>query len=1081
MPESVTHAGFINKLDYEMQMKSKFNIYTFRNFYNGGGTGIADFNNDGLQDIFLTSNMGCNALYLNKGNFRFEDISSSAGICGKGWSTGVALADVNGDGLTDIYICKSGNIPGATYRNELYVNNGDLTFTERAAEYGIDEAGNSTQGVFFDYDRDNDLDLYLLKNYPKAIGSFNVSVNLRDKRDSLGGDKLLRNDGNRFTDVSAEAGIYGSMIGFGLGVTVSDINRDGWMDIYVANDFFERDYIYLNNHDGTFSEMLTEMTGSISAASMGGDIADLNNDGYPEIFATDMIPEHNERLKTKTTFDNWQNYMLNVKAGYHQQFTRNVLQLNNCDGTFSETGRFSGVSATDWSWGALISDMDKDGLKDIFVANGIYKDLTDQDYISYFSNRDMVMSIISGNKVDYKTLIDAIPSVKIPNYAFRNGDSLRFTNYTSEWGLDQPSFSNGAAYGDLDNDGDADLVINNVNMPLFIYRNEADKLFPERKSIRFDLTGSGRNTHAIGTTITVKTNGLTRYIEQMPDRGYLSSVDPRPMLGLGNVNKIDSVIVNWPDGRSTVLVDVPADQNIRLNQDEAAKITFMNVGFRKDQDRYFRKTEGLISFLHREDEFDDFSREPLLFHMMSTEGPHMCQADVNGDNLTDLYICGAKGQSGCLFLQDEPGRFIKKSVPVFEQDSIAEDVDCAFLDADSDGDQDLYVASGGNEFPESSSALADRLYFNDGKGNFTRSDQVLPAGKYESSSCVRPEDYDNDGVMELFVGIRLKPFAYGIPVNGYILENDGKGHFSDITRQAAPELLNTGMIRDMKWIDIDGDNDKDIVIAGDWMPLKVLINEKGSFRYKPGAFGSLNTSGWWNCLAAGDIDNDGDIDIVAGNHGTNSRFIASAEKPVKMYVNDFDLNGTVEQIICTWEGEKLYPLALKHDITSQIPELSKRFVKYESYKDKQVTDVFSPLQVEKSIIKEAALLKTSLFINDGKGNFTPGSLPYQCQFSPVYATEIRDFDNDGKSDILMGGNLYNAKPEVGRYDSSYGTFLKGDGKGGFAFVPAYVSGFRIKGEIRDFEELNSGGKSILAVAMSNDSVKVFRINGKQQQ
>jgi len=504
LPAEVTQASFINHLDYDVQLKSKFNIYTFRNFYNGAGVALSDINNDGLIDILMGSNMGTNVLFLNKGDFRFEDISVSSGIQGKGWSTGVSFADVNGDGFSDLYVCKSGSPNGEQSRNELYINNGDLTFSERAKEFGLDELGNSTQGVFFDYDKDGDLDMYLLKNFPKAIGSFNLKENQRSVRDTLGGHKLFRNDGNKFTDVTEAAGIYGSTIAFGLGVTVGDINQDGWMDIYVSNDFFERDYVYINNQDGTFRETLTEMMRSISAASMGGDMADINNDHYPEIFATDMLPEHNDRLKTKTTFDNLENYKSSVENGYHHQFTRNVLQLNNGDGTFSEIGRLAGIYATDWSWGALIADLDNDGLKDIFVANGIYKDLTDQDYIQFFSNRDMVMSIVSGKNVDYKTLIDAIPSVKISSYAFKNLGGYKFSNEAASWGLATPGFSNGAAYGDLDNDGDMDLVVNNVNLPMYVYRNESRQKMPGNHFLKIILKGEGANTAAIGTRIPLR-------------------------------------------------------------------------------------------------------------------------------------------------------------------------------------------------------------------------------------------------------------------------------------------------------------------------------------------------------------------------------------------------------------------------------------------------------------------------------------------------------------------------------------------------------------------------------------------------
>lgn len=1081
MPASYTHADFNNKLDYETQLKKKFNVYTFRNFYNGGGVALGDINNDGLIDIFMTSNMGTNKLYLNKGNLKFEDISKSAGIEGKGWSTGVSFADVNGDGLVDIYVCKSGNDEGSMTHNELYINNGDLTFTEKAKEYGIDEStGNSTEGVFFDYDKDGDLDLFLLKNFPKAIGSFNLKENQRMVRDSVGGDKLYRNDGNKFTDVSEAAGIYGSTIGFGLGVAVGDINQDGWMDIYVSNDFFERDYIYLNNHDGTFKESLVNMMKSTSAASMGGDMADVNNDHFPEIFTTDMLPEHNDRLKTKTTFDDWANYKSNVDNGYHHQFTRNMLQLNNTDGTFSEIGRLAGVNATDWSWGALMTDFDNDGKKDIFVANGIYKDLTDQDYIQYFSNRDMVMSIISDNKVNYKKLIDGLPSVKIPNYAFKNMGNLRFENQAAQWGLDAPGFSNGAAYGDLDNDGDLDLVINNVNLPMSVYRNESNHDLPDNHYLKVILKGAGRNTQAIGAKITAINKGKYVYLEQMPMRGYLSTVDPRPNLGLGSWTMIDSLVVEWPDDRTTVLINVKTDQTVTLDQKDAKAVAVHMTDYKGPVNAYFNNIdkENRIIFVHKENEFNDFEQQPLLYQMYSTEGPRMCKGDVNGDGLEDLYICGAKDQAGALMIQRKDGTFESVDKSLFEQDKISEEVDCAFFDADGDGDLDLYVACGGNEFPESSSALSDRLYINDGKGNFVKSPQILPVGKYESTSCVRAADYDKDGKTELFVGIRLKPFAYGVPVSGYILKNDGKGNFTNITKEVAPELQNIGMIRDMQWADVDGDGDLDMILAGDWMPLKVFINNNGHFKEKKDAFGSEKTAGWWNCIATGDFNGDGAIDFIAGNHGLNSRFKALPEKPVSMFVSDFDLNGTVEQVICAYDGDKSYPLALKHDLLRQIPGLAKKYPTYESYKDQQVNDIFTPEQLKNSIRLDAYQLETSVFINDGKGNFTRKPLPLEAQFSPVYAAQVGDFNNDGKPDILIGGNLYNTKPEVGRYDASYGAFLAGDGKGNFTYLPPKTTGLHLDGEIRDFKQISTAKGRILVVARSNDSLEVFKVLGR---
>jgi hypothetical protein len=1080
MPESYTGAGFINHLDYDEQLKKKFNIYTYRNFYNGGGVALGDVNNDGLMDIFLTSNMGPNVLYLNKGDFKFEDISVRAGVGGQGeWSTGASLVDVNGDGWTDIYVCNSGNVEGDERHNELHINNGDLTFTESAAEYGINDGAFSTHGAFFDYDRDGDLDLYLLNNSFKAIGSFNLSSNQRLVRDTIGGDKLFRNDNMHFTDVSEEAGIYASLIGFGLGVTIGDIDQDGWMDIYISNDFFERDYIYMNNGDGTFRETLTDMMRCISAASMGADMADINNDHFPEIFVTDMIPEHDARLKTKTTFDSWDSYKTNYDNGYHHQFTRNMLQLNNADGTFSEIGRLSGVYATDWSWGALIMDLDNDGLKDIFVANGIYQDLTDQDYIQHFSNRDMVASIISGNNVDYKTLIDAIPSVKLPSYAFKNMGGHKFENQALSWGLAEPSHSNGSAYGDLDNDGDLDLVVNNVNMPMFLYRNETSEKLSDHHYLKVILKGKPGNTDAIGSKITARHQGQSYYLEQMPMRGFKSTMDPRPNLGLGSLTMVDSLVVQWPDGNMTIMKDVSTNQTLTLYQKNGLPAGAPLINPPKAEERWFKEItdEVSVDFVHRENEYDDFRREQLIYQMLSTEGPRTSTGDVNGDGLEDFFVGGARGQSGSLLIQQGNGSFVPSNRALFEKDKDSEDTDCALFDADGDGDLDLYVASGGNELSSASSALADRLYLNNGRGYFSKSQQILPAGRYESTACVRAADFDHDGVTELFVGIRLRPFLYGVPVNGYLLENDGQGNFSNVTTQIAPELEEVGMLRDMQWDDVDGDGDLDMILAGDWMPLKLFINENGTFRESREAFGPA-TSGWWNCIATGDFDGDGDSDIVAGNHGLNSRFKASVERPVTMYVNDFDLNGSAEQIICVYEGDSSYPMALKHDLTRQIPFLLKKYPKYELYKEQTITDMFAPEQLANAIRLDVAQLESCIFINDGTGHFSMRALPVETQFSTVMAARTGDFNSDGNIDLLLGGNLYHVKPEVGRYDASYGHFLEGDGQGGFKVVPPFHSGFRLEGEIRDIQSIQTPAGTVLVVARSNDPLQLFMVQAQ---
>ncbi len=1068
-----TKVVFINQLEY----KEKFNIYRYRNFYNGGGVALGDIDHDGLIDIYFTSNMHQNRLYRNLGNFHFQDITEQAGVGGnRSWSTGVSMADVNGDGWLDIYVCNSGDIQGDNKQNELFINRGDLTFSEEAEAYGIADQGFSTHGAFFDYDRDGDLDLYLLNNSYQAIGSFDLKQDLRNIRDEEGCDKLFRNDGQIFTDVSVSAGIYGSVIGFGLGVTVGDIDQDGWMDIYVSNDFFEKDYIYLNNHDGTFTENLEKMMPSISAASMGADMADINNDGYPEIFATDMIPEPDYRLKTKTTFDSWDNYQFRVKNGYYHQFTRNMLQLNNQDETFSEIGRLAGVYATDWSWGALIFDMDNDGLKDLFVANGIYQDLTDQDYIQYFSDVRVMRSIVMEKNVDFQRLIDAIPSEKIPNYAFRNEGGYHFENVADAWGLAAPSHSNGSAYGDLDNDGDLDIVVNNVNMPAFILRNNSIEKHPDNHYLKIILHGEGKNTYAFGSKIKVKYKNEISYIEQMPIRGFQSSVDPRPNFGLGNTCRVDTLIVEWPDGKVTMLTQVDADQTITLNQLEAGFSSMDLVKSKNHPNVLFQEIleNKPIDFIHQENDFNDFNRDKLINHMISREGPRIAKADVNADGMEDIFIGGAKDRAGALYIQMKDGSFIPTNREVFEADKTCEDTDAAFFDADQDGDVDLYVTSGGYEFSSSSTALIDRLYLNDGNGNLSRSDQILPAGKFESTSCVRPADFDEDGDIELFVGVRLKPFLYGMPTSSYVLENDGLGRFSDISDEIAPGLKDIGMITDMVWADIDDDHDLDMVIVGEWMPITIFQNNHGQFENITEKAGLGKSNGWWNRIQAGDLDQDGDTDLVAGNHGWNSRFKASQEKPVTMYVNDYDMNGSVEQVICMYNGNGSYPVALKHDLVNQIPFLAEKYPRYEDYVEQTITDIFSSDQLKRAVVLEAFQLANSAILNHGDGTFEVKPLPVEAQFSPVYAIDLEDVDRDGVPDILMGGNFYAVKPEIGRYDASYGSFLKGNGKGSFTWIPPGKSGFRLNGEIRDLISLDMGTGKLMIVARNNSPLQIFK-------
>ena len=994
------------------------------------------------------------------------------------------MADVNGDGWLDIYVCNSGDIKGDNKQNELYINKGDGTFTEQAEAYGLADAGYSTHAAFFDYDRDGDLDCYLLNNSYQAIGSFNLRKNVRPVRDSVGGDKLFRNDGNVFTDVSEAAGIYGSIIGFGLGVTVGDVNNDGWQDIYVSNDFFERDYLYMNQGDGTFRESLEDQMQSISGASMGADMADINNDGAPDIFVTEMLPESEDRLKTKTTYENWDRYQYNLQNGYYHQFTRNMLQLNQgvnsnptnpvpATGgnipTFAEIGRLAQVEATDWSWGALIFDMDNDGWRDIFVANGIYQDLTDQDYLNFIANEETQKAIITKQGVNFKALIDSIPSNPVPNHAFQNQGNLRFVNKAYDWGLDAISFSNGSAYGDLDNDGDLDLVVNNVNMPAFVYRNYSRERRPENHYLQFDLKGNAPNTFAFGAKIFMQHEGKMWYAEQMPVRGFESSVDPRPLIGLGDLEKIDTVLVRWPDQTETLLTNVTVDKTVLIRQSENAGPNtglFNPASGASPMLQDWTASSG-IDFIHKENAFVDFDRDRLIYHMLSTEGPKIAVGDVNGDQLDDFYIGGAKEQAGQLWIQESGGKFRPGNNEVFAADAASEDMDALFFDADKDGDLDLYVASGGHEFSNTSSPLLDRLYFNDGTGRFKKSKQALPSTQYESSSCVRAADFDADGDLDLAVGIRVKPFDYGLACKVYLLANNGNGEFADVTPEWAPELESAGMITDLAFMDYDGDQKPDLLCVGEWMPPRLWHNEGKTFKEVTQQARLDGFTGWWHCLRAVDLDGDGDMDFAAGNLGLNARFRASEDKPVSMYVKDFDKNGSIEQILCQYNGEKSYPMVLRHDLIQQIPSLKKRFVRYDQYKGRTIQDIFSPSELEGSLYLTAKEMSSGSFINNGDGTFLFEAFPVAAQMSPVYGLAASDVDGDKRPDLLLGGNLYSVKPEVGRYDASNGLLLQNLGMDAWEALPARQSGFYESGEIRDIENIQVNGAPAVLVSRSN--------------
>jgi enediyne biosynthesis protein E4 len=1085
-----TGIDFVNAVSYT----EEFNPYTFRNFFNGGGVAIGDINNDGLPDIFFCSNQHANKLYLNKGNFQFEDITAKSGIVSEGvWSTGVTMADVNGDGWLDIYVCKSGDITSRNRSNELYINKGDLSFEPKAKEYGVDNRGLSTHAAFFDYDRDGDLDCYLLNNSFRSVGNYDLIKGEREYTDSLGGNKLLRNDSDHFSDVTLASGIFSSKIGFGLGVTITDINKDGWQDIYVSNDFFERDYLYINQQDGRFNEAAEKYIRELSMNSMGADIADVNNDGYADIYVTDMFPQQEERVKTKTVFENWDKYQANVASGYYKQFVRNTLQLNggNTPGPemknevyFSEVSRFANVAATDWSWGALIADLDNDGHKDIFVANGIAKDITDQDYIQYTSSAYTAIrqQILNKEKNVITRLIDLIPSHAIPNYAFSNNGDLTFTNKAAEWGLDEPSFSNGSAYGDLDGDGDLDLVVNNVNMPCFVYRNESIQQHPGNKYLKVSLNGEGKNRYGIGSKVTVWYDHTQAYQEQMPMRGFESTVDCCLNFGLGKCDAIDSVVVEWNDGKvgksgkteslRSVIRNVKPNQHLVVRQSEAT-LTIINSQSSANSHLFTTSTDNYgLDFIHTENPFVDFNRDKLTFHMLSTQGPRIAKGDINQDGLDDVYICGAKDQAGVLYQQTAEGRFKSTNENLLEADKGSEDTDALFFDCDGDGDQDLYVCSGGSEFAARSLELMDRLYINDGKGKFTRSGQVLPSYNFESSSCVRAADYDADGDVDLFAGTRLKPMLYGYPGKGYILQNNGKGLFTDVTGNIAPELVKAGMITDAQWLDYDKDGKMDLAVTGEYMPVRLYHNEGNRLKEVTEAAGLQKTNGWWNRLVAADINGDGYMDLIGGNHGLNSRFKASEEKPVSMYVSDFDENGSIEQIVTCYNGDKSYPMALRHDLVQVLPYLKKKYLKYEDYKLQQIEDIFTEAQLSKATQLDAYELRSCVFINDKKGGFIKEPLPGEAQLSPMYGIVVSDVDGDGKEDIVLGGNFYESKPEAGIYDASYGVMLKGNGKGDFKAIKRTESGLYVRGAVRDMTLIRTNNKTLLLAAKNNEQVEI---------
>ena len=1058
VPAESSGLNFNNALSYNEQL----NPYTYRNFYNGAGVAIGDINNDGLEDIYVTGNLVDNKLFFNKGNLTFEDITREAGVASPNvWSSGVSMADVNGDGWLDLYVCKSGPLEGNNRNNELFINNQDGTFTEAAEEWGIADKGLSNHAAFFDYDKDGDLDMYLLNNSTRSVGIYDLRKGQREKRDPEGGNKLYRNDGDHFTDVSEAAGIYGSAIGYGLGVTFADVNNDNWPDIFVSNDFFERDYLYINQRDGTFEEVLERSITETSMGSMGADIADLNGDGRPEIFVTEMLPNDPERVKTKTVFENWDKHKANADAGYHHQFTRNTLQWNrgNVDGfpVFSEVSRLSGVEATDWSWGALIFDYNNDGRDDLFVANGIYKDLTDQDYINFYANNTLQFEEYKRDSVVITKLIDVIPSVPLQNFLYQNKGNFQFENVANNAGLSDEVFSNGAAYADLDQDGDLELVINNINGDLLLYQNLSSDA---GKSNYLKLNFGKEGYKFSGTKVSVVSNGKVQTKEYTPVKGYMSSMSHEMHFGLGTDTTALSLIVKWPDGGTSTISKVQPNQNIDLTAKEYMGIS-MNYPRVKPM---FESTEA-VAIAHQENDYSDFDRDRLILQMSSNEGPAVAIGDINGDGSEDLFIGGSKGIAAQIHLQTTRG-FRKIQ---FDYDKNSEDVDAQLVDIDKDGDLDLLVGSGGHEFGLNNLQLKDRLYINDGQGNFTPSSAFKSIA--EPSSFIQPFDYDGDGDLDILTATRLIPFAYGIAGSLHLYENEA-GQFVEVQ---VPAFTDLGMITSGKLADLDADGDLDLVVAGEWMPITILINTEGQFENATARFGLQNTSGLWHHVDVVDINGDGRPDIIGGNHGLNTRLKASPNQPLRMYVNDFDQNRSIEQLITQYENEQAYPIVMLPDLIKQLPSLKKKYVKHEAYKNQTIEQIFEPEVLANSIVHQVQQLSSAYFLQAEEG-FVMYEFPFEGQISQVFASYTQDLNSDGLVDIILAGNQKRVKPELGSNNASYGLVLLGIQDGGFEAMPLEESGLWVPEETRAIKKLLIGEKEVIVFIRNNEKSLAFELN-----